>query len=502
MKTHHPIPLVRIFGSLLVVFLTACSNAQAEEKPDSDAGLAGPDSRPNVLFIAVDDLNDWVGCLGGHPQTITPNVDRLASQGVIFTNAHCQAPICGPSRAAIMTGLSPSTTGIYLQINDKNIKKANLAAAEAIFLPDWFEQNGYTTIGAGKIYHNGDQANTFDEFFGGVDFGPRPKERVAWDPAKRGLPSGTSTDWAAFPEKDEEMPDYRTADYIISRLQEKHDKPFFMACGFVRPHVPWYCPQKWFDMHPLDKIQTPPYLPEDMADVPEMGRRVAEMPMMPTTEWAIESGEWPKMVQAYLACVTFVDAQIGKVLDALDQSPYRDHTIVVLWSDHGYHLGEKNRFAKQAIWERDTRTVFIWRIPGMEPGRSCSAPTQLLDIYPTLLDLCGLPANPRNEGHSLVPLLSNTNADWPHAAISVYGVGNISIRDRTHRYIVYEDGSEELYDMVSDPNEWHNQAKNEEFAEIKAALREKRPMHQAPLSPVSQYNVNQYWRDKIRANNP
>ena len=474
---------------ILTTVTTACfaqSNVSSERAVD----------KPNILFIAVDDLNDWIGCMAGHPQTITPNLDRLAKQGTLFTNAHCQAPICAPSRASIMTGLYPSTTGIYLQINDINIRNASPANQTAVFMPDYFEQHGYKTMGVGKIYHQGDKAKTFDEFSRGPDMGPKPKKRFKWDPEAMGLERGTQTDWAAYPECDEQMPDFKTAAYAVEKLKQKHDKPFFLAAGFCRPHVPWYCPQKWFDMHPVENIQTPTYKPDDMDDVPDLGKRVAEVPMMPTTEWAIKNNEWKNIIQAYLACITFVDAQIGKVLNALDASEYADNTVVVLWADHGYHLGEKNRFAKQAIWERDTRTVLIFKAPGIKPGQTCSAPAQLLDIYPTLLDLCGLPANPQNEGHSLVPLLKNLKASWDHLAVSAYGVGNWSLRDHTHRYIVYEDGSEELYDMINDPHEWTNIANQTESDPIKARFKRIIPKTQAPLSPKSHYNINKYWKDK------
>lgn len=471
---------------ILALLCTACSLSFAGTDPDS---------RPNVLFIAIDDLNDWVGCLDGHPQTITPNMDRLAKEGTLFTNAHCQAPICGPSRASIMTGLAPSSTGIYLQIKDTDIKQANKASSKAVFMPDWFEQNGYKTMAGGKIYHNGDSAKTFDEYGPRSNSGPKPEKRFKWPIP--GVPAGTQTDWAAYPDTDEEMPDYKTASFAVEKLKEKHDKPFFLAAGFVRPHVPWYVPQKWFDMHPLESIQTPPYRADDMDDVPEMGKRVADVPMMPTTEWAIENGEWKNIVRAYLACVTFVDAQVGRVLDALEDSEYADNTIVVLWSDHGYHIGEKSRFAKQAIWERDTRTVLMFKGEGIGAGKVTNAPAQLLDLYPTLLDLCGLPANKQNEGNSLRPLLEDPNADWKHYALTVYGVGNFSIRDRTHRYIRYEDGSEELYDMVKDPDEWHNLAGNPETTAIKSRFKAALP-EQEPLSPKSTYTINEYWREKVK----
>lgn len=460
--------------------------------------IANAQEKPNVLFIAVDDLNDWIGCMGGHPQALTPNIDKLADQGVLFTNAHCQAPICGPSRASIMTGLMPASTGIYLQIKDKDIKKANAEAAKSVFMPDYFEQQGYKTIGTGKIYHQGDNANTFDEFHKTGGSGPKPEKRFKYDPEWFGKPGGTQTDWGAFPEQDEQMPDYQAAKYAQEQLQKKHEKPFFMAVGFNRPHVPWYVPQKWFDMFPIEEIQTPPYKKDDLDDVPEIGVRIADVPMMPTTEWAIENKEWKNIVQAYLACIAFVDAQVGKVLDALENSPYADNTIIVLWADHGYHIGEKNRFAKQAFWERDTRTILMFKTPEMKKGEKCNAPTQLLDIYPTLLDYCGLPANKQNEGNSLMSLLKDPSKKWDHIAVTSYGQGNVSLRNYTHRYMIYEDGSEELYDLINDPNEWTNIANAKGAGKIKNEFKKAIPQKQVPLSKVSYYNINAYWRAKVK----
>lgn len=460
--------------------------------------LAAAAAPPDVLFIAIDDLNDWVGCLGGHPQALTPNIDRLAGEGVLFTNAHCQAPICGPSRASVMTGLAPTTSGIYLQIQDKHIRGANEATRTATFLPDSFEKHGYHTRGVGKILHKGDGAGIFDDYSPGHHMGPKPEVRFKWDPRKMKLEGNTQTDWAAYPDHDREMPDVRTAAWAVEQLKTKRDQPVFLAAGFVRPHVPWYVPAKWFAKHPLADIQTPPYRPDDMDDVPEMGRRVAAVPMMPTTEWAIANDEWKAIVQAYLASVTFVDAQVGKLLDALEESGRADRTVVVLWSDHGYHLGEKNRFAKQAIWERDTRVPLVIRAPGIGGGQRCDAPVQLLDLYPTLLELCGLPRNPQNDGHSLVPLLKDPTSEWNHLAVTCYGVGNVSIRSRTHRYIIYEDGSEELYDMKADPNEWTNLAARPDSEAIKERLAKARPGKEAPLAKMSRYDINAHWRSKTR----
>lgn len=452
---------------------------------------------PNVLFIAVDDLNDWVGCMRGHPQTLTPNMDRLAAEGVLFTNAHCQAPICGPSRASIMTGLLPTTTGNYLQLQDVDIKKANAAAQKAVFLPDYFEQYGYKTMGVGKLYHDGDRAGTFDEY-GGVfeKFGPKPEKRFKYDPEWFDKPGGTQTDWGAYPDQDSKTPDYKSAAWAVERLEQKHDKPFFLAVGFVRPHVPWYAPPSWFEKFPLDEIILPPYLKTDMDDVPEMGKRVADVPMMPTTEELMKKNQWREAVQAYLACVHFVDAQIGKVLDALRTSKYAENTIVVLWSDHGYHIGEKNRFAKQALWERDTKTVLMLKTPEGQANQICNQPVQLLDMYPTLTALCGLPANEQNEGRSLVPLLDKPNIrNWPYPAICSYGKNNVALTGRRYRLIQYEDGSQEFYDLKKDPNEWINLADKKKYQKKIRELQAFIPKNQAELSPHSRYNINAYFRE-------
>lgn len=467
-------------------------------------GNTGVYSKPNVLFIAVDDLNDWVGCMGGHPQTRTPNIDRLAERGILFTNAHCQAPICGPSRASLMTGLYPSTSGNYLQLNDQNIKKSNEAAQKAVFLPDYFERSGYRTLGVGKLFHNGDGAQVFDEYGGMFErYGPKPGKRFKYDPAWFGKPGNTQTDWGAFPESDSLMPDYKSAAWAVRQLKKKHSAPFFLAVGFVRPHVPWYVPQKWFDKFPAEEMETPPYLPADLDDVPEMGKRVAAAPMMPTTERLKETNQWKEVIQAYLASVHFVDAQIGKVLDALDESEYAGNTIVVLWSDHGYHLGEKNRFAKQSLWERDTKTVLIYSLPEGKRNQQCNQPVQLLDTYPTLVELCGLPTNEMNEGHTLVPLLNNPRTtQWDHPAISSYGKDNVAVTGERYRLIQYEDGSMEFYDLEKDPYEWNNLAGRENYRKKIAELQSFIPEEQSDLSEYSSYDFNEYFRNMINRHEP
>ena len=456
----------------------ACS---ANHEPTSET------SKPNVLFLAVDDLNSWLGCMNGHPQTRTPNMDRLAARGVVFHNAHCQAPICGPSRASLMSGYLPSTTGIYGQISDRDLREASPETGSTPFLPEWFARNGFHTMGVGKLFHGHAPDGAFAESGGRESgFGPRPEKRINWDRDK------TSTDWGPFPETDEEMPDFRTAQWAVERLGRDHEAPFFLAAGFLRPHVPWHVPKKWFDLFPPDDLEMPPYRPGDQDDVPTISRELHALPMMPTTEWAIESDQWKYIVQAYLACIAFVDAQVGKVLDALDASPYTDNTYVVLWGDHGYHIGEKNRFGKHSVWEEATRTPLIVAGPGIAAG-STRKPAGLIDLYPTLTDLCGLPSNAANEGHSLRTVLEDPNsADWPHAALTTYGRNNHGVRDERYRYIRYEDGSEELYDHEDDAHEWNNIADDPAYGEVKQRLAAHLPELNVPWSEKSVYDYNEY----------
>ncbi|MBU2883515.1 sulfatase [Psychrosphaera sp. B3R10] len=441
-------------------------------------------------MLIVDDLNDWIGPLHGHPNTKTPNIDRLASQSTVFTNAHAPAPLCGPSRASIMTGLSPSTTGIYGHIDDDEIKSANDKAAQSVFMSDYFRQHGYHTGAVGKVFHKAIATDSFDEFGGrSKGFGPYPDQRMKWHDSR------TNTDWGPFPERDEQMPDYDSAMWLKQQLNKSYDKPFFMVGGFLRPHVPWHVPKKWFDLHPVDTLTLPPYLENDLDDVPDIAKAVSELPQMPTTEWAIENGEWRNMVQGYLASVSFVDSCIGKVLDALDESPYRDDTVVVLWGDHGYQLGEKSKFAKMALWERATRTPLIIKPPRSSKSQVSDQPVSLLDLYPTLVSMCGLPKNPLNQGQDISPLLHKPDLKWHTPAVTTYGPNNHAVKSQRYRYIVYADGSEELYDHQNDPDEWHNVALEPSFASVKLALRQHLPQVNAPWSPHSHYTGNDYFKD-------
>ncbi|WP_017257324.1 sulfatase [Pedobacter arcticus] len=448
-----------------------------------------PQSKPNILMIAVDDLNDFIGAMG-NPDAITPNMDKLAKRGVLFTNAHCQAPLCGPSRASILTGLRPSSTGIYGMIADNDIKQVNSLTANTKNLPQYFKDAGYRILGVGKVFHQHFPDGLLDEDGGASEYGPNPATKFKWDK------KGTATDWGAFPQTDQEMPDDHATEWTVSQLAKRHDDPFFLSVGFIRPHVPWYVPQKWFDLYDPAKLHLPPYLANDRDDLPAITKKIDDWPMMPTAEWAIKNNEWRNILQAYLACVTYTDHNIGRVLDALEKSDYANNTIIVLWSDHGYRLGEKNTFAKVSLWDRATRAPLMFAGAGISSSKKIDKPVELIDIYPTIIDLAGLNPYKANEGFSLKPLIINENAKWKHPAITTWGKNNHSIKTADFRFIQYEDGSQELYDILKDPNEWHNLAPEQRYSRTINKLKKQLPKTNKDWAKESFYNANEYFKNK------
>lgn len=426
--------------------------------------------KPNVLFIAVDDLNDWIGCLGGHPDVKTPNLDRLAARGVLFTKAYCSAPACNPSRASLLTGVRPSTSGVY-----HNDQPWRGPLKDAVTLPQHFMANGYQVVGGGKIFHGGfDDAASWHEYF---------KAKGDAKPGKaplNGIPDTGHFDWGAIDAGDEDMPDYKMASWAIDFLGKKHEKPFFLAAGFVKPHLPWYVPRKYFDLYPLDKVTLPPADPKDLEDVPPAGRRMAR----PDGDHkkVIETDNWRKAVQSYLATISFLDAMVGRLIDGLDKSPHASNTVVVLWGDHGWHLGEKQHWRKFALWERAAKAPLLVAAPGLSPGR-CDRPVDFMSLYPTLVELCGLPAAKSQEGVSLVPLLRDPAAAWDRPALTTHGRNNHAVRSDQYRYIRYADGTEELYDMDADPKEWTNLAGKPDLAKVKDELARWLPKANAPDAP-------------------
>lgn len=441
-------------------------------------------TKRNVLFISIDDMNDWVGSLGGHPQTRTPNLDKFAASGVNFTSAHCAAPLCNPSRAALMTGLRPSTTGVYQ--NPQPFRQSE-KGRNAVTIPQHLRTIGYKSIGSGKIYHGGfPDPQSWDDYYPdnkGNDV-PRspmpPRDKLPLN----GIPRTAHFDWGAIDNSDEEMGDFKVAEWVSAQLAKNHSDPMFIACGMTRPHLPWFVPKKYFDLFPLDSIQLPAVKNDDLNDVPAIGVKFAK----PDGDHArvIEYGQWKKAVQGYLASIAFCDAMLGRVFRALETSPKGRETNVVLWSDHGWHLGEKLHWRKFSLWERSTRNLLMWNIPGLtKPGGRSPRTVSLMDIYPTLIEVLGAPPRSDIEGQSLVPQLRNPMAPRKEPALTTYGRANHSIRSETWRYIRYSDGGEELYDEKNDPNEWTNLASKPEHAAVKRELAAWLPKYDAPESPTA-----------------
>ncbi|MCI0701862.1 MAG: sulfatase [Planctomycetia bacterium] len=436
------------------------------------APVHAADSPPNVLFLAVDDLNDWVGCLGKRTDVQTPNIDKLAKRGTLFTRAYCAAPACNPSRTAILTGLRPSTSGVY-----HNNQPWRPVLKDAVTLPQHFMKHGYISQGGGKIFHGSFNDLTAWQHWERAGGSPSP-EKLPFN----GIPNTAHFDWGPVNAKDEDMGDYKTASWACEFLAKKHDKPFFLAVGMIRPHLPFFAPQKYFDMYPLDKIELPKTLATDLEDIPAAGLKMAK----PDGDHAkvVKADQWKKAVQAYLACITFADAQLGRVLDALDKSPHKANTIIVLWSDHGWHLGEKQHWRKFALWEEATRVTFIVSAPGVTTaGTKCERTVNLLDLYPTLVELCGLPKKDGLDAVSMVPLLKNPKAEWNRPSVTTHGRNNHSVRTEKWRYIQYADGSEELYDHDTDPLEWKNLAKDPATAKVRKELSAHLPKVNAEDAP-------------------
>jgi arylsulfatase A-like enzyme len=433
------------------------------------AGAAEPANRPNVLFLAIDDLNDWVGVLDGYPGVKTPNLDRLARRGVLFTRAYCAAPACNPSRAALMCGIRPSTSGVY-----HNSQPWRPAMPDAVTLAQYFMANGYRVEGGGKIFHGAypDPASWHHYVKRSGD--PMPRKRPL-----NGIPNTAHFDWGPVQAADKDMGDDKIAHWACDFLSKEHDKPFFLAAGMFRPHLPWYVPPKYFKEYPLDKIVLPKVPDDDLDDIPPLGKRIAR----PEGDHrkVLASHNWEKAVQGYLASITFSDRCIGMILDALDRSQYARNTLIVLWSDHGWHLGEKHHWRKFALWEEATRVPLIFVVPGVtKANQRCERTVNLMDIYPTLVELCGLEEKKGLEGVSLVPLLRDPRARWDRPSVTTHGRNNHSVRDERWRYIRYSDGTEELYDHDKDPMEWVNVASRPENAEVKKRLAAWLPRTNAP----------------------
>jgi arylsulfatase A-like enzyme len=496
--------LIDCFTIILLVVM--CGKVQADAP------------QPNVLFIAIDDLNDWIGCLGGHPQVKTPNIDRLAKRGVIFSNAHCAAPLCNPSRAAVFCGRQPHESGVYAN-DESNIRKIR---PDLVLIPQHFRAAGYHTFGTGKLLHSSSKELFDDEFFPDQRWSPFDPKQVSYTDAELAskgtrnprhvtvlngkeivlplnrMPSdrapdsagGESFDWGPLDVDDAEMGDGQIAIWAAERIAATHDKPFFVAVGFYRPHIPLFAPKKYFDLYDGMDIRLPATQANDLEDLsPKAKERALEADTAGAHATVLEYNQWPAAVKSYLACVSFIDAQVGRLLDALDTSPHAANTIIVLWGDHGWHLGEKQHWGKWTGWERATHVPLIIALPhgrlAFSQGGSCSEPVSLLDLYPTLIELGGLSSLDGLSGQSLVPFLKQPSQSTGRAVLTTFDKGNYSVTGSRWHYIRYADGSEELYDRKNDPNEWTNLATHADYASQKAILAKSLPDDRAYSAPAA-----------------
>jgi len=448
--------------SFFLLMFCSCSEKQRTTTPK---GI-----KPNVLFIAIDDLNDWVGCLNGHPQVQTPNIDRLAAKGTLFTNAHTQSPICNPSRTSVLTGYRPSTTGIYgLSPWIREVPELK----DLVTIPQYFSANGYKTYSGGKIFHAGygrrETDAEFDSLGPNAGVKKQPPQKLAGE-----TPGGNNpwVDWGSFPLEDNEIQDYEVATWASELLKKKPEAPYFLSVGFFLPHVPLYAPEASFDLYPTETLVMPPMLENDRKDTPRSSWYNHWDVPEPRWKWFREQNQDSVFVQSYLAAISFMDSQVGRVLDALEESGQTENTLIVLWSDHGFHLGEKEISGKNTLWERSTRVPLIFVGSGIGKGKEVETPVELLDIYPTLNELCGFPKKEDLEGHSLLPQLRDNTAHRAWPAITTNNYNNHAVRTKDWRYIRYADGEEELYDMKNDPNEWNNIIAEQQYDKWTDSLRQ------------------------------
>lgn len=515
-------------STLLLLNLASCSTSEKEE-----------DSPPNVLFIAVDDLNDWIGVMGGHPQAITPNFDRLFNRGVLFTNAHASQPVCTASRASLLSGVHPVNSGWYVGTKEM-AKNYDEVMAGSMWLPEYFRAHGYHTMSVGKIAHAGEsdfkdktdrywneyaprfwnkmenhiEANGYG--YGGDKFYPFPKNggqfvELFGEQAIHDFPRnfhslcGGPLDPEDIPK--EGMYDEQIANWAIEKLQQTYDSAFFLATGFLRPHVPYAVPRAYFELYDAATLELPSIPEDEMSDIPIIGKAIA-YGYTPRGGWYdVQQKEnmLRELVHSYLASVSFVDAQIGRLLDALEASAYADNTLIVLWSDHGQHIGEKRHFRKQALWEESSKVPLFFYDPRNPTQGQNGEAVSLLDLYPTLVDLCGLPPNPHNNGQSLGRLIEDPSQTREEPVLISWRYKNTAVRSKDWRYIQYRDGTEELYDHRSDPGEHTNLAGLEEYASIVEEHRQWLPANPALPPGKTSWEGDKYddmliaWQDSIPA---
>lgn len=484
---------------IIILSLPACIN-----NPDAII------EKPNILLISIDDLNNWIEPMGGHPQSLTPNLKTFSGNAVMFNNAYCASPSCNPSRTALFTGKHTFVTGLY---NNPQVWRD--VVQDEFTLPEYFMKNGYWTGGAGKIYHgNMPDPRSWNEYYPSkikhmpdyylpaVDSITRdtlfrmqdneireddPKGLTFNMPCFKGM--YVAFDWAPLPYSTEQTGDYSSVKWITDQLKRKHDNPFFLACGLYRPHLPWYVPEEFFDKFPVDSVRLPNIYNKDWEDLPEMARETASGRYH---QHVTEAGQWEAAVQGYLASINYADHLVGLVLKALEASDYADNTIVIIFSDHGWQLGEKRHWRKFALWENVINSVLMIRVPkgadglkdGSKNGIKCYSNVSLVDIFPTLTELCGLPPKEGITGKSLIPLLSEPDSQTDRAIITTLGYNHYSVRKGKWHYILYDNKEEELYNLEDDPEEWYNIAGNRESEEIIRELKMNIPVDVHELVPT------------------
>ncbi|MDX2431658.1 MAG: sulfatase [Bacteroides sp.] len=533
--------LARIVLYLLIPVLLPIADLQARAKKET--------SPPNIIVIICDDLNDAIHGMGGHPQALTPNLDALATRGVRFTNAQCNAPLCGPSRASLWSGLYPHTTGYFGYNQQPNHWRNNPVLSKTVTLFEHFSRNGYQVYASGKIHHNGHEdksifinADGSSGFQVEASFGPYPwdgdpatatlQQRGVMPPdfpeelqASRwsegfgpvrnisasfeGKGSWLYDHWGKefhieSEEERDRMPDEACTDYAVSLLESSQERPFLMVLGYNRPHSPQYVPESYFDLYGLDTLILSPWLANDLGDCAQeaisskdiVGVNVGSHKYKRYFE---AGGETliKKWTQAYLASVSFVDDQVGQVMEALDASSFSENTLLIFTSDHGYHMGEKKLIFKNTAWEESTRVPMVIAGPGVTMGEECHSPVSLVDLYPTLTAYCSLPPSPNIEGNrkeldgfSMIPLFEKpVLGEWEGPDVALTAVcsqqkleinqsgpvdqQHYSARSERYRYILYRTGEEELYDHRYDPYEWFNLSGDPGYVEVKKDMNSK-----------------------------
>lgn len=443
--------------------------------------------RYNVLFIAVDDMNDWVSILENYPGIHTPNIERLAKDGIVFREAHAASTVCNPSRFAVVSGLLPSSTGVY---DRKTPTKYLVKKHRFKFLMDYFKEAGYYTVGIGKILHTGlDPLYKWDRYF---QWKTREKMK-----RMNGINDCDEAffDWGEFNGNENDIDDVKKVNHAKDFLRKKHNKPFFLAVGIHNPHLPWIVPKRFFDLYPIDKIQ----INDDKDDLADLSVSANDFIEPVDEKNFVNSNNKANAIQAYLAAVSFTDELLGRILDALEASEYADNTIIVFWSDHGLHLGEKKHWRKSTLWRNSSHVPFVISTPeSRKKGQLIvEEPVSFVDILPTLLDLCHIKTKPeRVDGHSLLPLMTeDSNKDWLYPAITVMRPNNYSIHYKSWHYIHYKNNDEELYDLSKDRHDRHNLAQDKNYEDVLARFRKFAPG--TPYIPLSELPLDKLTDEQL-----